>query len=161
MISANFGAGKGDRIVEILKYALGTAAVFGAVWTALAVFLPNFFVRIFMTPTEEILAIAPDIIRSYGISFLLLPFNIFSTYYFQALMKPKSFVCCFGFQRCGNQWNFYLRFPGCVGSKCNLVCYAGNGIVGCNLCNNEDDTIHESNICARKIVKKRSTLCLK
>lgn len=93
MISANFGAGKGARIVEILKYALGTAAVFGAIWTALAVFLPNFFVRIFMTPTEEILAIAPDIIRSYGISFLLLPFNIFSTYYFQALMKPKaSFV---------------------------------------------------------------------
>ncbi len=93
MISANFGAGKGERIVEILKYALGTAAVFGVIWTALAVFLPNFFVRIFMTPTEEILAIAPDIIRSYGISFLLLPFNIFSTYYFQALMKPKaSFV---------------------------------------------------------------------
>lgn len=93
MISANFGAGKGKRIVEILKYALGTAAVFGAVWTALAVFLPNLFVRIFMTQAEEILAIAPDIIRSYGISFLLLPFNIFSTYYFQALMKPKvSFV---------------------------------------------------------------------
>lgn len=93
MISANFGAGKGKRIVEILKYALGTAAVFGAVWTALAVFLPNLFVRVFMTPTEEILAIAPNIIRSYGVSFLLLPFNIFSTYYFQALMKPKvSFV---------------------------------------------------------------------
>ena len=32
---------------------------------------------------------APGIIRCYGISFLLLPFNIFSTYYFQALMKPK------------------------------------------------------------------------
>lgn len=89
MISTNFGAGKGERIVEILKYALGTAVVFGAVWTALAVFLPNLFVRIFMTPTEEILTIAPNIIRSYGISFLLLPFNIFSTYYFQALMKPK------------------------------------------------------------------------
>ena len=43
-----------------------------------------------MTPTEEILAIAPNIIRSYGISFLLLPFNIFSTYYFQALMKPTA-----------------------------------------------------------------------
>lgn len=93
MISTNYGAGKGKRIVEILKYALGTAVVFGAVWTALAVFLPNLFVRIFMTPTEEILTIAPNIIRSYGISFLLLPFNIFSTYYFQALMKPKvSFV---------------------------------------------------------------------
>lgn len=90
MISTNYGAGKGERIAQILKYALGTAAVFGFIWTALAVFAPNLFVRIFMTPTEEILTIAPSIIRSYGISFLLLPFNIFSTYYFQALMKPKT-----------------------------------------------------------------------
>lgn len=93
MISMNYGAGKGERIAQILKYALGTAAVFGLLWTALAVFVPNLFVRIFMTPTEEILNIAPNIIRSYGISFLLLPFNIFSTYYFQALMQPTaSFV---------------------------------------------------------------------
>ena len=93
MISMNYGARKGERIAQILKYALGTAAVFGLIWTALAVFVPNLFVRIFMTPTEEILKIAPGIIRSYGISFLLLPFNIFSTYYFQALMRPKtSFV---------------------------------------------------------------------
>lgn len=93
MISTNYGAGKGERIAQILKYALGTAVVFGLIWTALAVFVPNLFVRIFMTPTEQILTIAPGIIRSYGISFLLLPFNIFSTYYFQALMRPKtSFV---------------------------------------------------------------------
>lgn len=43
-----------------------------------------------MTPTDEILAIAPGIIRSYCLSFLLLPLNIFSTYYFQALMKPRT-----------------------------------------------------------------------
>ena len=83
-----FGAEKGGRIREILKYALATAAVFGLVWTALAELAPNLFVRIFMTPTEEILAIAPGIIRSYGLSFLLLPLNVFSTYYFQAIMKP-------------------------------------------------------------------------
>lgn len=88
MISANLGAGKGARIGRILKYALGTAAVFGVIWTALAELTPNLFVRIFMTPTEEILRIAPNIIRSYGISFLLLPLNVFSTYYFQALLKP-------------------------------------------------------------------------
>lgn len=90
MISTNFGARKGERINQILKYALGTAAVFGLLWTALAEGVPNLFVRIFMTPTEEILTIAPNIIRSYGLSFLLLPFNIFSTYYFQALMKPTA-----------------------------------------------------------------------
>lgn len=33
---------------------------------------------------------APTIIRTYALSFLLLPFNIFSTYYFQAIMKPKA-----------------------------------------------------------------------
>lgn len=88
MISTNFGAGKGERISEILKYTLGTAAVFGVIWTVLAEFAPNFFVRIFMTPTKEILAIAPSIICTYGLSFLLLPLNVFSTYYFQALMKP-------------------------------------------------------------------------
>lgn len=83
-----FGAEKGGRIREILRYALATAAVFGLVWTALAELAPNLFVRIFMTPTEEILAIAPGIIRSYGPSFLLLPLNVFSTYYFQAIMRP-------------------------------------------------------------------------
>lgn len=32
----------------------------------------------------------PTIFRCYGLSFLLLPLNIFSTYYFQALMKPRT-----------------------------------------------------------------------
>lgn len=90
IISTNYGAGKGERIGEILKYAIGTAVAFALIWTALAELVPNLFIRIFMTPTEAILAIAPGIIRSYGISFLLLPFNIFSTYYFQALMKPAT-----------------------------------------------------------------------
>ena len=39
---------------------------------------------------RQILRIAPAILRSYGVSFLLLPLNIFSTYYFQSLMKPRA-----------------------------------------------------------------------
>lgn len=90
IISTNYGAGKGDRIREVLKYALGTAFAFGLIWTAAILAVPNIFIRIFMTPTENILKIGPAIMRSYGISFLLLPFNIFSTYYFQAIMKPTT-----------------------------------------------------------------------
>ena len=90
ILSVNYGAGEKRRINEILKYALGTAAVFGVVWTLAAELIPNAFVRIFMTPTDSILSIAPGIIRRYGISFILLPFNIFSTYYFQAIMKPST-----------------------------------------------------------------------
>ena len=51
---------------------------------------PNAYIRIFMTPTPEILDMAPAIVRTYALSFLLLPFNIFSTYYFQAILKPKA-----------------------------------------------------------------------
>lgn len=34
--------------------------------------------------------LAVAIIRTYAMSFLLLPLNIFSTYYFRAIMKPKA-----------------------------------------------------------------------
>lgn len=90
IISTNFGVGNGKRIREMLKYALGTAAFFSIFWTVLSLAAPNLYVRIFMSPTEEILRIAPGIIRCYSISFLLLPLNIFSTYYFQAMLKPKA-----------------------------------------------------------------------
>ena len=90
IISTNFGAGRGDRIRETLKYTLGTVAVFSIFWTVVTMALPNVFIRIFMSPTPEVLEIAPGIMRCYGISFLLLPLNVFSTYYFQALLKPKT-----------------------------------------------------------------------
>lgn len=90
IISTNFGAGKGERIRETLRLALWTTAFFGLFWTILSMACPNLYIRIFMTPTPEILDMAPDIIRTYALSFLLLPFNIFSTYYFQAIMKPKA-----------------------------------------------------------------------
>ncbi len=90
ILSVNFGAGRGDRIRQTLRYSLLTSGAFALVWTALMLAVPNVFIRIFMAPTDAILAMAPFIMRSYGLSFLLLPFNIFSTYYFQALMKPGA-----------------------------------------------------------------------
>ncbi len=90
IISTNVGAGKGERIRETLRLALWTTAFFGVFWTALSMACPNLYIRIFMAPTPEILAMAPAIVRTYALSFLLLPFNIFSTYYFQAIMKPKA-----------------------------------------------------------------------
>ncbi len=90
IISTNYGAGRSDRIKETLKYSLFTVAAFSLFWTILSCAAPGMCVRIFMQPTENILAIAPSIIRTYSISFLLLPLNIFSTYYFQSILKPKA-----------------------------------------------------------------------
>lgn len=90
IISINYGAKLGGRIKETLKYSLAMAGFFSVFWTVLTLMVPNLFIKIFMSPTPEVLEMAPGIIRVYGISFLLLPLNIFSTYYFQALMKPKA-----------------------------------------------------------------------
>ena len=90
IISTNFGASQPKRIRETLRLALITSAIFGVLWTALSLLCPNLYIRIFMKPTPEMLSAAPAAIRAYALSFLLLPFNIYSTYYFQAIMKPRA-----------------------------------------------------------------------
>lgn len=90
IISVNFGAGNGKRIRQTLRCALITVACFGVFWAGLSLAFPNFYIRLLTTPTPALLSKAPEIIRRYGISFLLLPLNIFSTYYFQAILKRAS-----------------------------------------------------------------------
>ena len=90
ILSTNYGAKKPERIRQALFLALGTAAVFALFWTGLSELAPQLYIHIFMKPTAEILAIAPGIIRRYSVSFLLLPVNIFSTYYFQSVLRPKA-----------------------------------------------------------------------
>lgn len=89
LISMNYGANKPKRIQECLKYAIYTSIAFGIFWTVLSIAFPNLYVYIFMKPTDNVLTIAPYIIRVYGASFLLLPFNLFSTYYFQSILQTK------------------------------------------------------------------------
>ena len=43
IISTNFGAGKGDRILETLRLALGTAIFFGLFWTVVSMACPNLY----------------------------------------------------------------------------------------------------------------------
>jgi len=87
LFSANYGAHNTDRIKDTLKYGTIASGVFGVLSTLVMMLVPMVIIRIFMTPTEAIAAIAPGIMRTYGLSFILLVFNIFSTYYFQSMMK--------------------------------------------------------------------------
>ncbi len=90
ILSINFGAGYGKRIRETLKYGLMTAAVFGIFWVGLLAAIPNVLIKLFMKPNDTVLSIAPFIMRSYGLSFLLLPLNIYSAYYFQSIVRPAA-----------------------------------------------------------------------
>ena len=59
IISQNYGAGNVGRIKKMLRYNIITAAIFGAVWAAITFAVPNGLIRLFMTPTASVLAIAP------------------------------------------------------------------------------------------------------
>ena len=72
IISTNYGAGKGGRIRETLKYALGTTAFFAIFWTVISLAVPNGYIKVFMSPTAEILKIARGMILS-GLFIFLLP----------------------------------------------------------------------------------------
>lgn len=111
---------KRNRIHQTLRYALITAAVFGVLWTVLVEFSPNLFIHIFIKPTEHILAISPNIIRSYGISFLLLPFNIFSIL-FSGFDAAKNIIYYFRFKSFRDQWNLNLCTTTIYFSECDMV----------------------------------------
>jgi len=89
IISLNYGANNTNRIKKTLKYAMISAIFFALLRTLISLIYPNLYVYIFIKPTENILSIAPYIIRIYSLSFLLLPINVFSTYYFQSILKPN------------------------------------------------------------------------
>ncbi len=89
IISANYGAKKSERIKETLKFSLISAFAFALFWTILSLSVPNLYVKVFIKATDSILEIAPSIIRVYSLSFVLLPLNVFSTYYFQSILKPN------------------------------------------------------------------------
>lgn len=117
IISMNFGAQNWQRIRVTLRYALYTVAVFSVFWTAISMSNPNLYVYIFMKPTQAILDAAPSIIRTYSISFVLLPLNVFSTYYFQALMKPGSALLVSVLRGCVISGALILLLPALSGAN--------------------------------------------
>ncbi len=90
IISTNYGAGKMERVHLAFRLGLGTALMLGGGFTLLTMAFPLPLTHLFMDATPAVLAIAAPILRRYFLSFLLLPFNIYAIYYFQAVLRPKA-----------------------------------------------------------------------
>ena len=88
IISVNLGAGNAQRIVRVSRYGLLSALVIGLAATTVCEAFPSFITSLFMKTNPAIDEIAPYAIRIYAMSFILLPINVFTTYYFQAIMRP-------------------------------------------------------------------------
>ena len=88
LLTINYGAKETKRVSQLVKYNLVTVAIVSIVWVLIVTSIPTGLVKLFMTPNDEVLRIAPEIIRVYGLSFFLLPFNVYATYYFQSTLQP-------------------------------------------------------------------------
>ncbi len=89
IISVNYGAKLEQRVQKTNKYGVITVLIFGVFWASVMLLFPTFMLNLYMSPTESVLKIAPEILKIYGLSYLLLPLNIYATYYFQSIMKSK------------------------------------------------------------------------
>lgn len=89
LVSANFGAGNGERIRRVFRLSLGTVLAIGAVFSLLGLLLPKQIVRLFMAATPEVLDIAPAMLRPYFLVFLFQGITVLATYYLQSIVQTR------------------------------------------------------------------------
>ena len=89
MISANYGAGNRERVRESRDIGLAVAMAAGVLFTASGFVIPVPIAKLFLVPTEQIIAMAVPAIKLYFISFVISEWNIICGTYFQAIVKPK------------------------------------------------------------------------
>ena len=87
LVSINHGAQQHDRVRQLLRLSLITAAGMGVLFCGVTELFPTPILRLFMDVTDSVLAIGPAILRVYGIGFLLMGGSIVASYYFQSILQ--------------------------------------------------------------------------
>lgn len=90
IVAENMGAGKTDRVRQTRNLGCYVALGIGLISMALSMLFPTQITRLYMNPSPEILEAAPGILRQYFTCLLLLPFNVYVTYYLQAVRRVKA-----------------------------------------------------------------------
>ncbi len=89
VVSVNYGAGEHKRVRGVLKLGLAVAIAMGILFALLGLIFPRWLVKLFMSATPEVLAIAPEVVRPYVLIFLFMGVNVVATYYLQSTLQPK------------------------------------------------------------------------
>ena len=89
LLSENYGAGKLKRVKKFLKYGMIASICISLIAVLFLELFPKEILCIFLSVEKDslILKICSSIERKYFISFLFLCFNVFTTYYFQSILK--------------------------------------------------------------------------
>lgn len=89
IVSINHGARQHDRVRQLLKLAMVTALIMGALFCGVVELFPTAILRMFMDVTDSVLVIGPAILRTYALSFFLMGISIVASYYFQSILKNR------------------------------------------------------------------------
>lgn len=87
IISTNFGAGNPSRVKKTLIISLTTAISISLLFFAFSEIFPTLIVKIYMDTTEEVLSLAPKIMRTCFLGLFLASISVLTSYYLQALLK--------------------------------------------------------------------------
>lgn len=92
IVGENLGAGQWRRVEQTKRLGSIVAFVIGGTAMLICLAFPTQIVCMYMKAAPEILAMAPSILRQYFVCFLFTPFNVFTTYYLQAVKQVKASV---------------------------------------------------------------------
>ena len=88
LMAVNNGAGLLERVNQTFRLARRFSAGTGILFTALGLLAPALVVRVFVSPTPEILAMAVPAVRIYFLAFLATGINLLLATYFQSVLMP-------------------------------------------------------------------------
>lgn len=90
LLSANYGAGRQDRVLQGRNLGIRASLCVGVFFTATGFLFPAQIAHMFLEPTEEILTMAIPAIHLYFLSFAAGEWNVMCGTYFQAVVEPKK-----------------------------------------------------------------------
>lgn len=88
LMAVNNGAGLLERVNQTFRLAKRFSVGTGILFTALGLLAPALVVRVFVSPTPEILAMAVPAVRIYFLAFLATGINLLLATYFQSVLMP-------------------------------------------------------------------------
>jgi Na+-driven multidrug efflux pump len=86
-VSANYSAKQYERIRELLKMAAITCVIMEILFVLLGELFPIPLVKLFTKPDNDVLALAPGMIRIYFLTYLFMGISILCIYILQATLK--------------------------------------------------------------------------
>lgn len=92
IVAEALGAKKSEQVEQIRKLGSITAVIIGGLVAMVTILCPLQIAKLYLGTHEHIIASAPMILRCYFTCLLFVPFNVFATYYLQAVRRVKSSV---------------------------------------------------------------------